>query len=198
MSDSTFSQIIQELCAELVSKRTVRVSNGFDNSPEILRFAPRALDVLPRDLDPPAIVFEAISKAFPAEGSWKDVRHRFEEACTPVKKFLVPSLDGPKAVSVSRDQALNSFKTLWCRRCHVYDCFLHSKEMDMPIDIVSSQFVAFNSICEWLLILNVSRPPESSFVDATILASSKQWLTRNHLNRVIIIAGKSIINNPMI
>lgn len=77
-------------------------------------------------------VFQAISCAFPDEGSKEEVKKRFDAAkTTKGQAAFCPNMDGPVAVSCSRDRSLHSFKTLFCRRCLMYDCLLHSAEMDL-------------------------------------------------------------------
>ena len=77
-------------------------------------------------------VFQAISCAFPDEGSKEDVKKRFDRAkALKGQTAFSPNIDGPAAISCSRDRSLHSFKTLFCRRCLMYDCLLHSAEMDL-------------------------------------------------------------------
>ncbi|XP_067942695.1 histone-lysine N-methyltransferase EZH2-like [Watersipora subatra] len=47
------------------------------------------------------------------------------ESSTP----LLPNLDSNNAISATRDQALHTHRSLFCRRCYKYDCTLHPFEV---------------------------------------------------------------------
>lgn len=83
------------------------------------------------------VVFEAISHAFPGEGDKKDVKNRYIKILAPKKASFNPNIDGEFALSVPRDRSLHSYKSLFCRRCLIYDCHLHSAEMDLPLEELS-------------------------------------------------------------
>ena len=67
-----------------------------------------------------------------------ELKEKFRTLTQPKAKPLsdcTPNLDAAsqaRSTSVTREQILHSFTTLYCRRCYKYDCFVHKYRQPIP------------------------------------------------------------------
>ena len=71
-------------------------------------------------------VFQAIASKYPDYGTVEELIKRYKKIQDEkTGKNLIADIDDAGAVAVSAERALNSYKSLLCPRCFMYDCPLH-------------------------------------------------------------------------
>lgn len=80
--------------------------------------------------EPSDVLFSTVAHYFAEQGVTKEeVKQRYlllkEKQSTEPPSECTPNIDGPDAITTTREKTMHSFHTLFCRRCYKYDCFLH-------------------------------------------------------------------------
>jgi hypothetical protein len=124
--DNIFLNIVLHLCDDKPDWNDFEIEEE-----ENINFS----DIPKEDLEE---AFKAISISFVDEGTEDDIRQRFQRLTQPKSQTsFTPNIDSVDALSVSRERSLDSFKTQFCRRCLMYDCFLHLRDHDLPPEMAS-------------------------------------------------------------
>lgn len=81
--------------------------------------------------EPNKLLFDTIAHYFSEQGvTTEEVKQRYtllkEKESTEPPAECTPNIDGPDAISTTKERTMHSFHTLFCRRCYKYDCFLHA------------------------------------------------------------------------
>ncbi|XP_034762699.1 histone-lysine N-methyltransferase EZH2-like isoform X5 [Acipenser ruthenus] len=130
VEDETFLHNIPYMGDEVFEQDEAFLEELIDNYDGV--HGDRGCEQPPSNRIPHDKIFKAIASMFPDKGTTEELKEKYKELTespSPVKlpPQCTPSMDGPGAQSVQREQSLHSFHTLFCRRCFKYDCFLHRK-----------------------------------------------------------------------
>lgn len=123
-----------------------RLANKYMNRGEANKLAP----ITPPD---PDLMFEAMAAVFKDQGCANDIKKKYyslieKSSFETTKLESLPNIDGENFNTVSRDQVLHSFRTLFCRRCYKYDCSLHPPIITTPKHVPKASDVFEIELCD--------------------------------------------------
>lgn len=143
-SPSSSASSDSAICFASKDRQLRRTAERLANKCLIRGEANRQPPITPPD---PNLMFQAMASVFKDQGCADDIKKKYyslieKKPLEVVELESTPNIDGDNALSVPREQALHSFRTLFCRRCYKYDCTVHPyikltpRRVAKPSDIV--------------------------------------------------------------
>lgn len=118
MTDDVLSDLVDVLVSKAWSK---------DNKPLPMSIrGPAEPFIIDKELAFELISYYIVDYAFSPE----DLKEKYDDYQRiknkeAIYRETIPNIDGNQATVYTREKALNSFQTLFCRRCFLYDCIAH-------------------------------------------------------------------------
>ncbi|XP_066915618.1 histone-lysine N-methyltransferase EZH2-like [Clytia hemisphaerica] len=134
MDDEMFLELLQNMLPyqdEIMDVPTTDDNTSMDEDDEK---KPMPISSSAKNKEPDPVLFETIAQYFSEHGvTVEEVKQRYlslkEKSSVEPPEECTPNIDGPDAISTTKERTMHSFHTLFCRRCYKYDCFLHGNKV---------------------------------------------------------------------